>query len=549
MLKRIYSVLLIIALMISMNLSMLSEINFSATTAKQSITAEEVIKDVRVRKALSLAIDRSYIVNQVNLVRQMPASGLVPFGMKLSTGKDFRDAAGNYGIKVNQADVETAQKLLADAGFPKGEGFPELTILYNESDSHKEIAEAIQQMWVTNLGVQSKLVAQEWSDYVDSREKGSYPVIRYGWSGEYNDPLTFLEIFESGSSDNFTHWTNESYDALIDKSKYASGKKRDDILLSAEKMIMDESLAIPLYYFSKNFQIQNDVKKWYLSNNGLFYFGETIAPNGLLKWNMRYGIDTLNPFDASSENSKQIINQTFEGLMRNDATGLKPAAAKSYTISPDGTTYTFKIRDNAKWSDGKPVTAYDFEYAWKRAIDPNLASQDGYKLFCVEGAAKYYLGEGSIKDVGIKALDAKTLRVVLFEPTPQFLDLTTSSGLMPLRKDIVSKNPDSWSLNPKLAVSNGPFKLKKFTEGDRIALEPNKYWWNSKACKLKEIQAFFIDPEEAGTDQLALNAFKTGKVNLNEVFTPETIEQIAETDKTFKTITLNTNYYYMFNVK
>lgn len=122
-----------------------------STEAPKTYTAEEVVKIYEVRKALTLAIDRTLLVEQITRAGQIPATGFVPPGLKDSTGADFRATAGDYGIATDGSAVEEAKQLLADAGFPNGENFPTLTILYNTSEGHKAIAEAIQEMWNKTL--------------------------------------------------------------------------------------------------------------------------------------------------------------------------------------------------------------------------------------------------------------------------------------------------------------------------------------------------------------------------------------------------------------
>src|SRR3970282_2093291 len=136
---------------------------------------------------------------------------------------------------------------------------------------------------------------------------------------------------------------------------------------------------------------------------------------------------TLDPQKATDVVSIDILTEVLDGLTRYDKDGkIKPGSglAKSWDISNDGLTYTFHLRD-AKWSDGNPITAQDFEYAWKRALDPNTASQYAYQLFYIKGAEEYNSGKGSADQVAVKALDDKTLQVTLKAPTPQFLGLTS----------------------------------------------------------------------------------------------------------------------------
>ena len=175
---------------------------------------KEPLNDKRVRQALALAIDRNAIVTQITKGGQVPATRLVPEGIPEGNG-DFRLNGGDFF----QEDVEKARQLLAEAGYPNGQGFPTLTILYNTSEGHQRIAEAIQEMWKNNLGINVQLTNQEWGVYLDSRSTGDYEIARAGWIGDYIDPMTFIDMFVTGGGNNDTNWGNAQYDALVNTAK------------------------------------------------------------------------------------------------------------------------------------------------------------------------------------------------------------------------------------------------------------------------------------------------------------------------------------------
>jgi len=156
-----------------------------------NVKANKALADVRVRKALAMAIDREYIVNYITKSGQIPAYSFVPEGL-----------TGYKGPKFDKGDLDTARKLLAEAGYPNGKGFPKITILYNTSEGHRKIAEAIQQMWSKELGIKVELLNQEWKVYLDSRDNHQFDVARAGWIGDYLDPKTFLDMFITGASFN-----------------------------------------------------------------------------------------------------------------------------------------------------------------------------------------------------------------------------------------------------------------------------------------------------------------------------------------------------------
>ena len=207
----------------------------------------------------------------------------------------------------------------------------------------------------------------------------------------------------------------------------------------------------------------------------------------ILRTNNKTEPGSLDPAIAKGTHESFVIYQAFEGLMRYDENDeLVPGQAESYEVSEDGMTYTFKLRDGLKWSNGDPLTAKDFEYAWKRVIDPELASEYSFQITTyVKGAEEYFNGEGSIDDVGIKALDDKTLEVQLKAPTPYFLDITAFYTLLPVNEKVVSENPD-WAKDPQGTefVSNGPFKITEWNHKENIKMVKNDNYFEADKVKL-----------------------------------------------------------------
>lgn len=235
--------------------------------------AKEPFDNVDVRRALSLAIDRNAIVTTVAKGGQQPATGFVPSGLTDAEGKDFRATNGDYGIDPMKASVEEAKELLTKAGYPNGEGFPKFEVLYNTSEGHKAIAEAIQEMWKKNLGVDVSLANQDWAVFQDSRHQGTYDIARGGWIGDYSDPMTFLDLFTSYSGSNDTQWKSEEYDALIEESKLKSGQERFEILYKVEDMLMKDMKVMPIYYYTNPILVKEYVKDWDLTILGTWFFG------------------------------------------------------------------------------------------------------------------------------------------------------------------------------------------------------------------------------------------------------------------------------------
>jgi len=224
--------------------------------------------DVRVRKALLLAINRAGITQSITQGGEVPALAFVPYGIADAIpGSDFRKASQETFYKDN--DIAAAQALLAQAGYPGGKGFPAFSILYNTSNRHKAIAEAIQQMWKKNLGITCTLKSEEWGVYLDDESRLNYNVARAGWIGDYMDPNTFLDMFVTGGGNNQTGWSNKSYDALIAKAKATTDPKaRMATLHAAEKILMADMPILPIYYYTNPVLLSKSIKNFYQSTLG-----------------------------------------------------------------------------------------------------------------------------------------------------------------------------------------------------------------------------------------------------------------------------------------
>ena len=208
------------------------------------------LNNPNVRKAIAYAIDRYALVDTVTKAGQLPCWGIVP------------TMDGYYGLGDAKFDPELAQNLLAEAGYPNGVGFPTLKVLYNTNDSHKAIAEFVQQELKNNLNINIVLENQEWATYLSNRNSGNFDIARAGWVGDYQDPNTFLDMFVTGAGMNGGKYSNPEYDALIAKAAQMNASpERMKVLFEAENILIEEDQAIiPFYYYVSQNLIDTD--KW-----------------------------------------------------------------------------------------------------------------------------------------------------------------------------------------------------------------------------------------------------------------------------------------------
>lgn len=246
-------------------------------------TQKAPFDDPLVREAFTLAIDRTYIVNQVTQSGEVEAEGFVPAGIydaAGASGDDFRTVGGAYYAETDadyEANCEKARELLAEAGYPNGEGFPVVEYLYNTSDGHKAVAEALQFMWEEELGVTVTLNNQEWATFLQTRKDGDYSIARNGWIADYNDPMSFLDMWLTGGGNNDAQYVCPEYDELINAAKAADvAEERMAKMHEAEDIIIGRDHALcPLYFYTQKYMLADGVEGVYYTPLGYFFFGYT----------------------------------------------------------------------------------------------------------------------------------------------------------------------------------------------------------------------------------------------------------------------------------
>lgn len=238
-------------------------------------TSKEEFTDARVRRALSLAIDREYVAETIMQGTYTAAYNFMGEGWVDMDGTSFMENANGgktYISKDHEANLAEAKKLLAEAGYPNGEGFPSIQYITNDTGYHITVAEYLQQAW-KELGLTVTIGTMEWADFTGRRQAGDFQIARNGWSGDYTDPSNQLELFYSENSNNDGQVKHKEFDAVIEKAqKSIDAKERSEALHKAEDIVMEEMLCIPIAYYNDYWLQKEYVKNVWHSPRGLWNF-------------------------------------------------------------------------------------------------------------------------------------------------------------------------------------------------------------------------------------------------------------------------------------
>jgi len=238
--------------------------------------AKAPFNDVRVREAFSLAVDRTYLTESVMRNGALPASAIVPDGIQDATpGSDFRKIGGQYfdvSSKAATDNIKKAKQLLADAGYPNGKDFPEVTYKTNTGGPNVKVAEYLTNAWKENLGITVKIVTEDFAVLIADRNNGDFTMSRDAWSGDYNDPMTFMDLFVTGGGNNDTKYSNPAYDNYIKTAKESGDQKvRMQAMHKAEDLLIKEFGAIPLSFRTDPLLLDKKITGYVDSPLGFLY--------------------------------------------------------------------------------------------------------------------------------------------------------------------------------------------------------------------------------------------------------------------------------------
>ncbi|TNC74846.1 peptide ABC transporter substrate-binding protein [Rubellimicrobium roseum] len=274
--------------------------------------------------------------------------------------------------------------------------------------------------------------------------------------------------------------------------------------------------------------------------------GDPLAENQTFSWRILDEVPTLDPGLIEDVDSGSIARQLFEGLYNQDAQGnIVPGVALDHTLSEDGLTYTFNLRPEARWSNGEPVTANDFVYAWRRAADPATASPYSWyiDLMKVAGAAEVVAGEAAPDTLGVRAVDDHTLEVTLTQPIPYFPQMVTHYTTYPVLQSNIEEHGDAWT-QPGNMVSNGAYVLSERVPQERTVVTRNENYWDNANTVLNEVSFLIINDENQG-----LTRWIAGELDATDVPIGQFPRLKEEYPEEVHAVPNLCTYYYAINVR
>ncbi|MCA0961791.1 peptide ABC transporter substrate-binding protein [Salipiger bermudensis] len=273
--------------------------------------------------------------------------------------------------------------------------------------------------------------------------------------------------------------------------------------------------------------------------------GDTLAADQTFTYRILDNISSIDPQIVEDTDGSDVVRDLFEGLLNQDENGeLVPGVATDWEVSDDKMTYTFHLRDDAKWSNGDPVTAGDFVYAWRRAADPATASpyQWFISLMSLENGDAVVAGDMAPEELGVEAIDDTTLEVRLTSPLPYFPQMVVHSTTFPSPQSVIEEHGSAWT-NPANFVGNGAFVLTEMNPGESIVREKNDQYWDAENVILDKSVALIINDEN-----VALTRYRAGELDMTDIPAgqfPRLRDEYGEEAHSFPKLC---NYYYTFNL-
>lgn len=502
---------------ILISILMLTGCSSSSNNESNAVDPSDVMQNINARKAIAMAIDKTSFVETILNNGSIATNKFVPSKLAIDSELgDYSDFSGNLGYENNDEEAKKYwQKAKDELGFEN----VTLKLVLTDTEFSKRLGEYIQSELGDLDGLTIDLKQMPMKQRMEALANGNYNISFSGWGPDYPDPLTYLETFSLNSTYyEDTGYDSKEYNSLLDKAKKASTTKEAwTEYKNAEEVLLNDAYLVPIYQRGFAYLQKDYVKDIVVNPYGpkyLYKYADVDKPNKTLNMSNSDDITTLDTSLVKDALSSEVISNTMEGLTRLDKEfNASEGMAKSWKVSEDALTWTFNLRDDAVWSNGEKVTAHDFEYAWKRTLDPATACETASIFYDIVGAKDYNLSKNSDRDsVGVKAIDDYTLEVKLNRPVPYFDKMVASTSFYPQNQKFVESKGDKYGTSIENSIFNGPFILKTWKLNDQYTMGKNQTYWDSNSVKLDSINVKIS--KDSNTD---INLYNAGEIDRTTV--------------------------------
>lgn len=479
----------------------------------KSINSEELMANTNARKAILMAIDKEDFVDVILNDGSTVADYFVP--RRLATDEnqnDYRDYAGNLAYDSNDEKAKEEWKKAKDElGFET----VNLDIVLSDNEVNKKLGEYVQEELSILDGINVKIKQVPFKQLLDSQDKGEFDISFGGWGPDYPDPLTYLATFANNSSyGESVGYNSKEYEELLEKGK--NSKTTDEswkYYKEAEKLLLEDAYLSPVYQRGVSYLQKNYVSGIVVSNFGPKYsykWADVDKDDKTLNISSTADITILDGAKIKDALTREITLNVMEGLVRLDKDlNVVGGVAKDWNTSEDGKTWTFNIRDDAKWSNGEKITAHDFEYSFKRTLTPETGCENSSVFYDIVGAEDYNLSKNKdMNSVGVKAIDDSTLEINLIRPVPYFDKLLSHPIFAPQNQAFVEEKGELFGTSIENTLFNGPYILSGWKMEDQYNMKKNDNYWDKESVKLETINTKVVKDSNA-----ALNLYQAGEID------------------------------------
>ncbi|MEG0842793.1 MAG: ABC transporter substrate-binding protein [Romboutsia sp.] len=545
LIKKRLATLAVAALLLSTGLVGCSSSGDGASSGGGKADAYDVLANQNARIAIQYAIDKQQICDVLLANGSFPSNVFTPSGLAINEGKDYTELTKGIGYTPDDAKAKEAwDKAKEEVGFDT----VDFEILTFDSETSVKMAEFMQAELQSALdGANVTIKQQPFKQKLETEKNGDFQLSVAGWSADYPDPLTFLDIMMTGKQyANQVGYSSPEYDKLIEEAKSATSIDESWAKYAeAEKVMIEDGFMAPIYQKSVSYlepdYVKDLIRQPWGAPLALKWASVEGKDKNELNMTRSSDIPTMDVSKTSNTESFLVITNTMEGLYRMDKEkNVSPGVALDHKVSEDGLTYTFNLRKDTTWSNGDPVTAKDFEFSWKRTIDPNTASEYAWIMYDIAGAEAANLKGESLDNVGVKAIDDYTLEVKLNRPVAYFDKLMSFTSFYPQNEKVFTEQGDKYGTTLDSVVYNGPFTLSTWKMEDQYALSKNPNYWDASTVKLDKVNVKIT--KDPNTDINLYEGKEIDIVGLNAEFVEK-----YKADPNFKTFDDASIFYLQIN--